>query len=134
MKPILIVDDDPGIRALYKRFLAEEGYTVFEAPSAAVACRVLKDTPVDLVLLDIKMKDIDGAAAFEIIRRRSYGIKVIVCSILPMEMQKLLIAEASAYFEKFKGVEVLLTMVGSVLDCGGWTGEERVNKALLCSD
>lgn len=61
MKPfILVVDDEPDIRALVKDILEDEGYAVGVAEDGAAARRVVAEHTPDLVLLDIWMPDIDG--------------------------------------------------------------------------
>lgn len=61
MKPlILVVDDEPDIRALVKDILEDEGYAVEVAADGAAARRVVAERTPDLVLLDIWMPDVDG--------------------------------------------------------------------------
>jgi len=56
----LVVDDDEGIRTLFRRALTEDGWDVDEAENGAVALeRVAKNRP-DLVLLDLMMPVMDG--------------------------------------------------------------------------
>ncbi len=57
---ILVVDDDPGIRALCAAVLGAEGYEVTEAADGREGLtRALSDEP-DLVLLDVNMPILDG--------------------------------------------------------------------------
>ena len=56
---ILVVDDTPQNLALM-RDLLESDYTVKLAPSGERALKIAKNQPVDLILLDIMMPDIDG--------------------------------------------------------------------------
>ena len=67
---ILIVDDEPDNRLLVRRILEAE-HEVVEADSAAAAERVLAATPVDLVLLDVMMPEVDGFAACRAIKART---------------------------------------------------------------
>ena len=62
---ILVVDDDDLHRALVRSALEGMGL-VLEAPDAEVALRVLKESPVDLVVLDVVMP---GATGFELCRK-----------------------------------------------------------------
>lgn len=57
---ILVVDDTQDIAILVRKILAQEGYDVIEAENGEVAIGVLSTTKVDLVLLDINMKKMDG--------------------------------------------------------------------------
>jgi len=57
---ILIVDDETDIRNLLQEILEDEGYSVQVAEDGASARAELSNEPVDLVLLDIWMPDVDG--------------------------------------------------------------------------
>ncbi|UCE77187.1 MAG: response regulator [Gammaproteobacteria bacterium] len=63
---LLVVDDDDYNRDLLSRCLSREGYTVASVNSGRAALEVLEHEVFDLVLLDIKMPDIDG---MEVLRR-----------------------------------------------------------------
>ncbi|RMF89533.1 MAG: response regulator [Methanobacteriota archaeon] len=59
-KKILLVDDEPEIRTLYKKMLEKEGYTVSTAKDGRDALeKVAADRP-DLIILDIMMPGMDG--------------------------------------------------------------------------
>ena len=61
MKPrILIVDDDPGTLASLSRAFALEGYTAITAASAARGLERLQEEPVDAILSDVVMPEMDG--------------------------------------------------------------------------
>lgn len=60
---ILIVDDDDGIRSLLSDFLAQHGYGVVTAASAALMREQLGKSRVDLVVLDLMMPGEDGITA-----------------------------------------------------------------------
>lgn len=60
MSKILVVDDDPNIRELARVFLKNDGYEVHEASDGLEALSKLETTPVDLVILDIMMPNMDG--------------------------------------------------------------------------
>jgi two-component system chemotaxis response regulator CheY len=62
VKPrILIVDDDDTIRELVAMALEDEGYATAEACHGLEALDVVGRTPVDLILLDMRMPLMDGA-------------------------------------------------------------------------
>ena len=63
---VLIVDDDPGLRAFVRTRLELEGYAVREAGSADEGLAVLDDGAPDLILLDVMMPQVDG---WEMLRR-----------------------------------------------------------------
>jgi CheY-like chemotaxis protein len=59
-RPILVVDDDPSIRAFVAELLTEEGYTVHTAADGADALRQLETLDPALVVLDMRMPVLDG--------------------------------------------------------------------------
>jgi DNA-binding response OmpR family regulator len=66
MKRILIVDDDPDLVALARRWLERDGYKVEHAATGPAAFEALaKESLPDIVLLDVMLPKIDG---FEILR------------------------------------------------------------------
>jgi class 3 adenylate cyclase len=62
---ILVVDDNEGNRDMLARRLARHGYEVHAAAGGAAALDVLAKAPIDLVLLDVMMPDLDGYAVLE---------------------------------------------------------------------
>jgi two-component system response regulator AtoC len=60
MQCILIIDDEPLIRKSLKVALEEDGYDVFTAETGAAGIAVVRTENIDLVLLDIKLPDIQG--------------------------------------------------------------------------
>jgi len=63
---LLIIDDDDDLRELLAEVLDGEGYRVRSAPSGAEGLRMLDG--VDLVLLDLHMRGMNGAATARAIR------------------------------------------------------------------
>lgn len=68
---VLIVDDDPLIRELLQTYLAQEGYQVLCASTAEQAEACLAESPVDLVMLDIRLPGKDGLTLTRELRVRS---------------------------------------------------------------
>lgn len=60
MARILIADDDPDIRHLVVYALADEGHEVSVAKDGREALEHVKESPPDLMLLDIMMPELDG--------------------------------------------------------------------------
>jgi two-component system response regulator MprA len=73
MTTILVVDDDPKIRSVLGRGLRFEGYDVQIAASGQEALQLARDTPFDLVVLDLTMPRMDG---LEVCRRLRRGVNV----------------------------------------------------------
>jgi len=59
-KSILLVEDEEVLRTSLAELLSEEGYEVLQAPNGKVAHELILQRPVDLVLSDIRMPEMDG--------------------------------------------------------------------------
>ncbi len=59
---IMVVDDDPDTVSILARYIRREGFVAVEAFSGAECLRLAKDHPVDVILLDLMMPDMDGFA------------------------------------------------------------------------
>ena len=66
MSRILVADDTPSILALYRKLLQAEGYDVVTAADGAEALEAVRNTHLDVVVLDVGMPQLDG---FEVCRR-----------------------------------------------------------------
>jgi DNA-binding response OmpR family regulator len=62
---ILVVDDELAMRASLQEILELEGFQVSQAESGEEALQILGDGTVDLMLLDLKMKGMDGLETIE---------------------------------------------------------------------
>jgi DNA-binding response OmpR family regulator len=114
-KKILVIDDEERIRRLYSEVLVPEGFEVLEAANATDATRIMIRSSIDLILLDIKMTELDGTQMYEVIREYDPELKVIVSSIFPEDEQKQSIVDADDYFEKSQTMEVLVGKVKEIL-------------------
>ena len=78
MRPvILIVDDDPGIRESF-RLILEEKYELLEAGDGRQAIEIVRTSEVDLVLLDIRLPEMDGIEVLERIKGIDEQVEVIL--------------------------------------------------------
>ena len=81
LKTVLVVDDDPSIRALIRLYLEGAGYVVIEAADGRCGMRaLLGDTSVDLVILDIFMPEMDGLEVLQELREHCRSCKVMAIS------------------------------------------------------
>ena len=82
MVKILVVDDEIDICDFVKNFFEERNFRVFMALGGSEALRMLRKEKPDLILLDIKMKEMDGIQTLERIRKIDKNVKVIMVSAL----------------------------------------------------
>src|SRR5208283_1317766 len=85
-KQLLVVDDDPSVRTMLKRVLAEEGYRVRSAASGAAALQVAKSAPPDLVLLEPKLPEENGWDVFGRLTRKWPSLPVVVITARPNQL------------------------------------------------
>jgi two-component system, response regulator, stage 0 sporulation protein F len=77
---LLIVDDQFGIRLLLTEIFKKDGYQVFQAKNGKEALNIIKKHRIGLILLDIKLPDIDGLEVFNIALSNGYEKHVITMS------------------------------------------------------
>ncbi len=59
-KTILVVDDEPTIREVVRKYLEQDGFKVVEAATGPAAVAALRAEPPDLIVLDIMLPGLDG--------------------------------------------------------------------------
>jgi CheY-like chemotaxis protein len=70
--PVLVVDDDDGVRESLRWILEDEGYTVYEAPDGKPALERLRDHPNGMVvLIDLNMPGMDGMEVMKAVEEQS---------------------------------------------------------------
>lgn len=67
---LLLVDDEPSILSALRRLLRSQGYTIHTAESGKAGLEILEHHPVDLVVSDMRMPEMDGARFLEQVRKR----------------------------------------------------------------
>lgn len=78
---ILVVDDEKVTRNVVSRLLKQLGYTVYTAEGGGEALKILKDTDIHLMLLDIMMPDMDGYELLKLSKQAySTDIPIIMMS------------------------------------------------------
>lgn len=82
MEMILVVDDEPEVRALAREVLEAKGYRILEAGNAEEALRVAQEhaDPIDLLLTDVVMPGLHGHELAAQLRAQRPGLKVLYMS------------------------------------------------------
>lgn len=109
MPSVLVVEDDPSIRQSLIEVLAEHGYAVRSVGDGFGALREVTQMPVDAVVLDLGLPDLDGGDALRMIRGIS-SVPVLVATARDDETEiiKLLNAGADDYLVKpFSGGQLV---------------------------
>lgn len=104
---ILVTDDEKPIRDIISYQLQKEQYDVLTAKNGQEALNLIKSNPVDLLILDLMMPDMDG---YDVIRNAPKSLPIIVVSAKDDEISKIVALEMGAddYLPKpFSKIELL---------------------------
>jgi CheY-like chemotaxis protein len=77
---ILVIDDEPFVLEALARVLASADVAVIGAATADAGLSVLRESPVDLVIIDVVLPGMDGVAAIKIMRREYPLVRIIAIS------------------------------------------------------
>lgn len=92
---ILVVDDEPKMRDLVKKYLEREGYRTTLAGDGEQALSLVNEKSFDLVIMDIMMPKVDGLTLCKEIRKK-YDIPVIMLTAKGEEIDRVLGFELGA--------------------------------------
>lgn len=116
MKNILIVDDEEDIRSLYESEFETEGYRAYSVSTGNEALDFVdKNMNLDLVILDIKMDDMDGLEVLENIRTKTGKVPVILNSAYSTYKNNFTSWLADAYLVKSSNLSELKDKVRELL-------------------
>jgi len=117
---ILLVEDEPGVRALACTMLERLGYRVLVAEEASVALRLADEAtePIDLLVTDIHLPGIAGTDLAELLRRAHANLPVLFVSAYPFEAtaHRSTLSEDTAFLSKPFTAETLGRHVRTALD------------------
>ncbi len=116
MPTVLIVDDDRGLRELYKSELSVEGYEVMAAATGKEAVEILKDSRPDVIVMDIRMPEMDGIEALGKVVARHKNIPVIINTAYPSYQEDFRAWAADEYVVKSSDLTELKAAIKRVLE------------------
>jgi DNA-binding NarL/FixJ family response regulator len=117
---VLIVDDQPRARKSVKALLSTwtRSAEVREASNGREALRLAEELPPDLVLMDVRMPEMDGLEATGQIKTRWPQVKVIVLSMYIEHEDEALAARADAFVGKGEAPDALLGILSALVEKG----------------
>lgn len=115
MAKILVIDDEPGLRLLYTAELEDEGYDVVSAADCATAAATLDNEEIDLVVLDIQIKQESGLEMLQKIVKEKSGLPVILCSAYNCYKDDFASWLADAYVVKSSNLNELKSEIARLL-------------------
>ena len=118
-KTVLIVEDDADIRTFASRVLELEGYRVLRAETGHETLRLMRESKVNLVLLDLRLPDDDGWVILEQIKSSpeisATPVIVFTASVGALQQDKALAMGAADYLVKPLSATVLKDAVARAL-------------------
>ena len=119
LKTILIIEDEVEIRSFIARVLQLEGYSAREAGDGITGMEIIRENPIDLVLLDLRLPGPDGWSVLREIKRdpELAGIPVVVLTAIAETMQrrKTLRMGATSYLIKPLSARSLSLAIADIL-------------------
>lgn len=119
-KTVLIADDEIRMRRVIADYLSIKGYQTVEAANGTEAVMIAQSRPVDLILLDVMMPQMDGFEACRIIRRNHPSMPIIMLTAKSEEADELqgFSLGADEYIAKPFSLKILLARIEAVLRRG----------------
>ncbi len=110
---ILIVDDHPAMCRTLQDILEDEGYMVTAVSSGKAAVRICQEQTFDVILMDVRMPDLNGVEAYRQLKNYAIGTRVIMMSAYSVEeLKKEALKEgAIAFLQKPVDVEFVLKLI-----------------------
>ena len=75
---VLVVDDEPNVRLVFRTTLEAAGYEVDESPDGLDALDRVRRRPFDLLLLDLRMPRLEGMETLRRLREQGSNVPVVV--------------------------------------------------------
>jgi DNA-binding response OmpR family regulator len=112
---ILILEDEQGIRELFRDVLEEAGYRVIVGKDGEEGLRLVRDERPDLVVSNVRMPKLDGVRTTRAIRADASldGMPIILMSGAATSMNH---APSDAFLEKPFQLDTLIETVARLLD------------------
>lgn len=80
MARILVIDDDPPVRATIKLVLETQGFEVVAVESGRAGKKAIEAASFDAAIVDVFMPDMDGLETIRVLRRRRPELPIVVVS------------------------------------------------------
>ena len=115
---ILIVDDAETIRFFLRTSLVSEGFVVYEEETGMKALKLVQEKPVDLVIIDLGLPDMDGIDLLSMLNQNMPELPVIILTVRDDSATKaqVFLNGAREFITKPFDVEEILNVIDGILD------------------
>ncbi len=116
---ILYIEDNPENRLLVRRVLQAEGYTIVEAFDGPTGLEMARNSPPDLILLDINLPEVDGYEMVGLLRQvpslAVVPIIALTANVMRGDRERTLEAGCNGYIQKPIDVDSLPVQIAGFL-------------------
>ena len=112
--PVLLVEDDPSLRRLYRSVLKQAGYNVVDVEDGVAALRALETTLPAAVVLDLGLPGLDGRDFHRELLAHEHTREIPVIVVSGGDTSDLQESEFASIFKKPLNPDSLL---GAIEDC-----------------
>jgi len=109
---VLIIDDEDLVRDVVARMVGDLGYATITATDGPAGIAIVDHMPVDVVLVDLTMPRMTGAAVVTALRERRPDLPIILCSGYDREGR---VGQANAYLPKPFQIDTLKQTLAKLL-------------------
>ena len=109
---ILVVDDDPSMASSLTQILDIKGFEVRAANSGAEALQILRDHPVDVMLTDVRMPDMNGVELYRATRKTHPNLRTFLMTAYAADdiIQKGMAEGIKSVFSKPVDINLLISI------------------------
>ena len=124
---VLIIDDEDALRYSIKRALSQRAFTIYEADSGEAGIEVAKKQKMDIILLDNRMKGMNGIEALQHLRGICPDAKIIVMTAFSTTQTTIEAMKFGAFDYVMKPFDLpkILSLVDSAVDVISATNKNK---------
>lgn len=125
---VLVIEDEENIRTIIKKVLTREGYKVLEAGSAEEGLEIIDKNPIDLIVLDVTLPNMDGYEFTKEIRSSHMEIPILMATArqLPMDKHKGFIVGTDDYMTKPLDMDEFILRIKALLRRSKIVSERKI--------
>lgn len=87
-KTVMVVDDQPGIRLLFKEIVTQDGYLYKSAENGREALNIIEFEKPDLLIVDYNLPIMNGSQLLQFLEDKGINVPTILMSGLPEKLEE----------------------------------------------